>query len=341
MFSDTILNWYACHKRDLPWRNISDPYKIWVSEIILQQTRIAQGHAYYVRFLKAFPSVRALALAEEDEVMRQWQGLGYYSRARNMQIAAKQVMEGGGEFPTTYEGVRALKGVGDYTAAAICSFAYHMPYAVVDGNVYRVLSRYFDVTVPIDTAKGQKYFAHLAQSLLPAHDSHDYNQGIMDFGAIQCVPLNPNCEVCPLAESCAALAHGHIDHLPIRTHKVKVRNRFFACVKVVTPDGVWLRKRTNNDIWQGLYEYVLMEFSKTPRMPQVVECLSTSFQVPQGGTWTMVKKNVRHLLTHQMLKADFYELRFNKSIPINPSYIVVKEECLADYAMPQLLQNAY
>lgn len=339
MFSSTILTWYAQHKRDLPWRNISDPYKIWVSEIILQQTRIIQGYDYYVRFITAFPTVESLADAEEDEVMRLWQGLGYYSRARNMHAAAKQIVDAEG-FPTTYQGVRALKGVGDYTAAAICSFAYHLPYAVVDGNVYRVLSRYFDIDVPIDTTKGKKYYAELAQSLLPKHNAHDYNQGLMDFGATQCVPTNPDCEHCPLVESCAALAHDVVEERPVKTHRVKVRERFFVSVKVVTPNGVWIHKRTNNDIWRGLYEYVLLEFQQAPNFLQL-EKAALAHHLPKGGTWFVVKEKVRHVLTHQVLWTDFYQLDYSENIPLFPPYILVKEDQLADYAMPQLLQNRY
>lgn len=214
-FAHTILTWYDSHRRELPWRNISDAYRIWVSEIILQQTRVAQGYDYYLRFIDAFPTVEALAEAPEDQVLLLWQGLGYYSRARNLHAAARQIVEQGG-FPTDYPGVRALKGVGDYTAAAICSFAYDLPCAVVDGNVYRVLSRYFGIDTPIDTGKGKKYFAALAAELLPSQQTADYNQGLMDFGALQCVPSSPRCENCPLADSCVALASGQVDQLPIK-----------------------------------------------------------------------------------------------------------------------------
>lgn len=212
IFSGTLLDWYAENKRDLPWRNTTDPYLIWISEIILQQTRVAQGYEYFLRFIKRFPDVVSLAAASEDEVMKYWQGLGYYSRARNLHAAAKSMK---GTFPKTYAEVRALKGVGDYTAAAICSFAYDMPYAAVDGNVYRVLSRYFGIDVPIDSTEGKKTFTALAGEVLDKSRPADYNQAIMDFGAVQCTPQSPNCLFCPLSGSCRALSEGKVQQLPV------------------------------------------------------------------------------------------------------------------------------
>ena len=206
-FSKTLLDWYAENKRDLPWRNTTDPYLIWISEIILQQTRVAQGYEYFLRFIKRFPDVASLAAASEDEVMKYWQGLGYYSRARNLHAAAQSMK---GVFPKTYAEVRALKGVGDYTAAAICSFAYDMPYAVVDGNVYRVLSRYFGIDIPIDSTEGKKTFTTLAEEMLDKSRPADYNQAIMDFGAVRCTPQSPDCLFCPLSGSCQALSEGKV-----------------------------------------------------------------------------------------------------------------------------------
>ena len=202
-FSRALLDWYAEHGRELPWRETADPYRIWISEIILQQTRVAQGYDYYLRFVERFPTVETLAAATEDEVLHRWEGLGYYSRARNLHAAAQQIVALGA-FPRDYAGVRALKGVGDYTAAAICSFSYGLPTAVVDGNVYRVLARYFAIDTPIDVAAGKKEFAQLAASLLVPERAADYNQAIMDFGSVPCTPRAPRCLVCPLVESCAA-----------------------------------------------------------------------------------------------------------------------------------------
>ena len=223
-FTTTILQWFQANGRTLPWRETRDPYAIWLSEIILQQTRIEQGRPYWQRFMQRWPTVEALANATEDEVLREWQGLGYYSRARNLHTAAQQVVAMGG-FPTTLEGIKALKGVGDYTAAAIGSIAFDLPAAVVDGNVYRVLSRYFGIDTPINTTEGKKEFTALAQSLLATSQASAFNQAMMDFGAIQCTPQNPSCPSCPLAESCVALREGRIDELPVKQKTLKIKER--------------------------------------------------------------------------------------------------------------------
>ena len=231
-FSQTLLDWYATHGRELPWRETTDPYRIWISEIILQQTRVAQGYDYYLRFVERFPTVEVLAAATEDEVLHRWEGLGYYSRARNLHAAAQQIVAQGG-FPRDYAGVRALKGVGDYTAAAICSFAYGLPTAVVDGNVYRVLARYFAIDTPIDVAAGKKEFAQLADSLMVSERAADYNQAIMDFGAVQCTPRAPRCLICPLVETCAARQTGQVEDYPVKSKKVAVTHRYFTYILLV------------------------------------------------------------------------------------------------------------
>ena len=228
-FSAVIIRWFRENGRDLPWRETKDPYAIWLSEIILQQTRIAQGWEYWERFMKTYPKVEDLAAASEDDVLKLWQGLGYYSRARNLHTAAKQIVALG-RFPDTLEGIKALKGVGDYTAAAIGSFAFDIPAAVVDGNVYRVLSRYFGIDTPINSTQGKKEFAALAQSLLPASDAASYNQGMMDFGAIQCTPQSPKCLVCPLAETCEALRTGRVEELPVKNKTLKVKMRHLSYI---------------------------------------------------------------------------------------------------------------
>ena len=228
-FARILLAWYAVHKRVLPWRDTKDPYKIWISEIILQQTRVAQGYDYFLRFIRRFPNVLSLARASQDEVLKYWEGLGYYSRARNLHEAARSM---NGVFPSTYEGVRALKGVGDYTAAAVCSFAYHMPYAVVDGNVQRVLARIFGIDIPTDSAEGKKRITSLAQELLDKSRPDDYNQAIMDFGALQCVPASPNCAVCPYVRVCAAYKTGRVEQLPVRAAKTALAKRFFSYIYV-------------------------------------------------------------------------------------------------------------
>lgn len=238
--AEILLDWYAREGRDLPWRRTRDPYRIWLSEVILQQTRVAQGMEYYLRFTERFPDVASLAAAPEDEVLKLWQGLGYYSRARNLRAAASEVVERfGGVFPRSLDDVRSLRGVGDYTAAAICSAAYDAPCAVVDGNVYRVLSRLFDLAEPIDATAGKRAFACLAQSQLDAAHPGRYNQAIMDFGAIQCTPASPRCEACPLSESCLALAAGTVADRPVKRGKTRVRDRWFNYLHVASGDGPW------------------------------------------------------------------------------------------------------
>ena len=337
-FAQAILHWYTQNRRELPWRDIDDPYRIWVSEIILQQTRVVQGFDYYQRFIKAFPSVEALAAASEDEVLHVWQGLGYYSRARNMREAARQIIQNGGDFPQEYKDVRALKGVGDYTAAAICSFAYGAHHAVVDGNVYRVLSRYFGIEEPIDTTKGKKVFAALAQDLVPEGHSADYNQGLMDFGAIQCVPQSPACLLCPLADSCHAHLTGKVEDFPIKIHRTKITERYFVYVCVETPEGLWIHKRATSGIWKGLYEFPLLEFNSPANLDEIRHhaffgCLSGR------ETWKLEQKDLRHVLTHRIIHADVYSLTCASAIPLPDGFIAVSPKELTQYPMPKLVQN--
>ena len=230
-FTVALLRWFAQYGRELPWRGISDPYGIWVSEVILQQTRIEQGRDYWLRFMEQFPTVEALAATSEDEVLRLWQGLGYYSRARNMHAAARQIVEQGG-FPRSIEGLRALKGVGDYTAAAVGSMAFNLPAAAVDGNVYRVLSRHYGIDVPINTTRGKHTFEALAQELLPEDKASAFNQAMMDFGATWCTPKSPRCIVCPVAETCVALRTGRVNELPVKEKKLKVQERHLTYVYI-------------------------------------------------------------------------------------------------------------
>lgn len=331
-----ILAWYEENKRDLPWRNISDPYRIWVSEILLQQTRVTQCRAYYKRFLEAFPQVENLAEASEDDVLRIWQGLGYYSRARNMHAAAREIVKAGG-FPRTFAKVRKLKGVGDYTAAAICSFAFGLPYAVVDGNVYRVLSRFFGIATPIDTTCGKREFAKLAQSLLPNAQIADYNQALMDFGASQCVPFRPDCRSCILVACCAAWAENRVGQLPVKAHRRKVSERFFVYVLVETPQGLWLHRREEGDIWQGLYEVPLIEFDHAPNASEVlahpfVERFSHKMKV-RG-----LIHGLKHELTHRRIWADGFALTLCEPTPTPNGFLLVDINDLENYAVPRLVE---
>lgn len=318
-FSTTILEWFAANGRELPWRGTRDPYAIWLSEIILQQTRIEQGRPYWERFVSRWPTVEALAAATEDEVLRQWQGLGYYSRARHLHAAARQVVGMGG-FPTTLEGIRQLKGVGDYTAAAIASIAFDVPAAAVDGNVYRVLSRHYGIDTPINTAEGKHTFAALAQSLLPRQCPGTFNQAMMDFGALQCTPQSARCLLCPLQESCEALRQGRVGQLPVKQRRLTVRERRLVYVYIRCRGFVAIRRRPSGDIWQGLYEPWLTE-------------------EPVPAAARLVCQNVRHVLTHRILFADFYLWQTDERPCLPAEYFWIAEPDLSDYALPRLVER--
>lgn len=336
-FAEKIVAWYAGNKRELPWRDTEDPYVIWISEIILQQTRVAQGYDYFQRFIRRFPDVRALAEADEDEVMRYWQGLGYYSRARNLHEAAKGM---NGVFPTTYEGVRALKGVGEYTAAAICSFAYGMPYAVVDGNVYRLLSRYFGIDTPIDSAEGKKLFAVLAEEMLDKSRPAVYNQAVMDFGAMQCTPRSPGCMSCPLAEGCSARREGRVEQLPVKRHKTKTSDRYFHYIYVRMGACTFIHKRTGDDIWKNLFELPLVETAGPVseeafrQLPEV----RALFAGDERSALRLVCGNVKHVLSHRVIHADFYEAVLPEESASFSAYLRVRREDLGEYAVPRLIE---
>lgn len=259
-FSEPLTDWYELHKRSLPWRDSSDPYRIWLSEIILQQTRVSQGLPYYNRFVEAFPTVQNLAAAPQEDVLKLWQGLGYYSRARNLQTAALQIVDNGGKFPKTYKKLLDLKGVGEYTAAAIASFAYNEVVAVVDGNVYRVLSRIFGISLPINSSEGIKEFKRLANELIDRENPAQHNQAIMEFGALQCVPKNPDCTVCPFQKSCLASKEGRIKELPVKIKKTKIISLHHHYMVTITPSGkTLLQERPQSGIWAGLYEFPFVE----------------------------------------------------------------------------------
>ena len=316
-FSESILSWYDTYGRDLPWRRTRDPYAIWLSEIILQQTRIAQGQAYWERFLAAWPDVQALAAASEDEVLRLWQGLGYYSRARNLHVASRQIVAAGG-FPDTLAGIRALKGVGDYTAAAIGSIAFGLPAAVVDGNVYRVLARHYGIETPVGSTAAKKEFTALAQSLLPAGRPGDFNQGMMDFGATCCTPVNPACLTCPLQPSCQAFLSGRVELLPVKQTLSKPVERHLTSVHVRGDGHVAIHRRGPGDLWQGLWEPWL------------------TAEVPAGAR--LIVKDFKHQLTHRTLYTDFWLWEPARRPSLPEGCLWIEEAELDRYAKPRLFE---
>lgn len=433
-FSNQIISWFRENGRTLPWRETRAPYAIWLSEIILQQTRIVQGLEYWERFMAQYPTVEALASASEDEVLKLWQGLGYYSRARNLHAAAKQIVEMG-KFPDTLDGIKSLKGVGDYTAAAIGSFAFDIPVAVVDGNVYRVLSRYFGIDTPINSAQGKKEFAALAQSLIPGNgeslnassplgssssqgssscqdllSSQDsfspldissflesstsllsstslvsssslvssvssekirpeasemelspisaYNQGMMDFGAIQCTPQSPKCLLCPLAETCEALRSDRVSDLPVKEKKLKVQTRHLSYIyircreEVSANDGrtsdngeqaepmIAIHRRGKGDIWEGLWEpYNASDFKiNTSMYHEDIEKMFHLISTSLNYGITRMASDVKHVLTHRILLADFYLLETDGRFPLPADYIWAKESDLGQYGIPRLIE---
>ena len=316
-FTTTILQWFREYGRALPWRETKDAYAIWLSEIILQQTRIEQGRPYWERFMRRWPTVELLAAASEDEVLREWQGLGYYSRARNLHKAARQVVEMGG-FPQTLEDIKRLKGVGDYTAAAIGSIAFGLPAAVVDGNVYRVLARHYGIATSINTTEGKREFAALAQELLPKNEASAYNQGIMDFGAMQCTPQSPQCMLCPLQETCVALREGRVNELPVKQKTLKVKERHLTYIYIRYNGMTALHRRGEGDIWQGLYE------------PWLVD------EIPEGAR--LMRKDVKHVLTHRVIYADFWLWEPDEQPALPEDYSWIREEEWDDYGVPRLVE---
>lgn len=308
-FSKIILLWYSENKRSLPWRNTIDPYRIWLSEIMLQQTRVAQGTPYYNKFIEQFPTVHDLANASEEKVLKLWQGLGYYSRARNLHFTAKKVVEEyKGNFPDTYKELLKLKGVGDYTASAIASICYNRQEPVVDGNVYRVLSRYFGVDIPINSSEGITYFKNLARKVLSSENIREYNQGIMEFGAIQCTPKKPLCLTCPLNETCVALQTNSIDKYPLKFKKAKVKKRFFNYLVVLDEErNTYLIKRSGKDIWQNMYEFPLLETREEIDVKEVKQRMREILTLEEPRfVYESFNKTVVHKLSHQHLHTKFW-----------------------------------
>ena len=322
-FTSALLRWFRTYGRELPWRGIDDAYGIWVSEVILQQTRIDQGTDYWLRFMERFPTVEALAAASEDEVLRLWQGLGYYSRARNMHAAARQIVEQGG-FPRNIKGLLALKGVGDYIAAAVGSIAFGLPAAAVDGNVYRVLSRHYGIEVPINTTRGKRVFTELAQQLLPEQDAGTFNQALMDFGAICCTPVSPHCDECPVAMTCEALRTGRVGVLPVKEKKLTVKERRLTYIYIRHQGMTALHRRGEGDIWQGLWEPLLVEDAPLPDL---------------GCDLVQLAGNVKHVLTHRRLIADFYLAEPAERPALPADFLWINEQEIEKYALPRLVEK--
>lgn len=341
-YSIKLLNWYRDNKRDLPWRLTEDAYKIWLSEIILQQTRVAQGTAYYLKFLKHYPTVQNLANASEEEVLKDWQGLGYYSRARNLHAAAKQIInEFNGQFPNNYKSIKSLKGVGDYTAAAIASFAFSLPYAVVDGNVYRVLSRIFGIETPIDSSVGKKEFALLAQDLLDEENAGEHNQAMMEFGAIHCTPKNPSCDSCVFQTDCIAFKLNKVNLLPVKEKKLKQKIRYLHYLIFENADKIAINKRDTKGIWQNMYDFPLVEAEKQLTKKQLLENdRFITFTNRNNFEINSFSESRKHILSHQILRTVFFHITVEKIDTLKEhGFEIINKEKLAQRPIPKLIEN--
>ena len=339
-FFSRLLSWHAKNPRNLPWKKTNNPYFIWLSEIILQQTRVEQGLPYYERFIKKFPIIKKLAEADEEEVLKIWEGLGYYSRARNLHFAAKQIMNDfGGKFPDSYEGIHSLKGIGDYTAAAIASFAFNLPHAVVDGNVVRVLSRVFGVKEDFHSSKGKKKFFQLANSLLHQKQPGAFNQALMNFGAMVCLPQNPKCATCIFKKDCYALNHNMVKKFPIKKTKTAPRIRYFNFLVLKKQKEIFIEKRNGSDIWKGLYQFPMIE-SHQLLQPSDLNKTMKKNSLPFKWSVTGISPIFKHQLSHQTLFAQFIsaEISMEKFDP-SSSYIKIRQKELTNFAFPKLLDN--
>lgn len=344
-FVHRLLEWYPHHKRDLPWRNTNDPYIIWLSEIILQQTRVAQGLPYFVKYAENYPRVQDLAIAPEEEVMRLWQGLGYYSRARNLHACAKEVVKShGGKFPDNYKSLLKLKGVGSYTAAAIASFAFGESVAVVDGNVFRVLSRYFGVDTDIASPRGKKEFEALANRLIPKDNPGEFNQAIMEFGALQCVPKNPDCESCPLKSGCFAYRQGVVADLPVKIKKLKIKERHFQYAHIICGEHVVLKQRSSGDIWQNLFDFPLAETSPSWGANRIYPDILNMLKDFETKVVLNPDQIYKHVLTHQRIFANFVKFvveegKFEElqKWANTKGFLLVDQEKLESLAKPRLI----
>lgn len=341
VFKSRVHHWFLVSKRDLPWRSTLNPYYIWLSEIILQQTRIDQGLAYYQKFTETFPTIEMLADATEDQVLKLWQGLGYYSRARNLHYTARYITkEYKGIFPNDYQRIRSLKGVGDYTAAAIASISFNLPYPAVDGNVYRVLARFFGISDPIDTTPGRKIFMELARELIKGTDPGMHNQAMMEFGALQCTPQKPDCINCPLRDECMAFSMNKVTGLPVKQKKTQQRDRYFNYFIFMDTENTWLRKRRENDIWKNLYEFPLIETTEATSiesllsMPEATRLLQHERAIVES-----VDHWKTHLLSHQRINYRAIQVKLTGEMLMSPEFERVNKKDIFNFAVPKLLEK--
>ena len=341
-FSSALLLWNKIqNKRQMPWKGEKDPYKIWISEIILQQTRVQQGLNYYNNFIQQFPNVKSLALAEEEKVYKLWEGLGYYSRCRNIIETARYIHHDlYGIFPDKYEEVISLKGIGSYTASAIMSFAFNKPYAVLDGNVYRVLSRFFGIELPINTSEGKKYYANLSQRLLNKKQPALYNQAIMDFGAIVCKPVLPLCAVCPLQKKCIAFLENKTNVLPVNNKIIKQKVRFFNYLIVKYKQHFYVAKRSDKDIWQNLYEFILIESKSVfDRDGLITDAKFLSLFEGRPVKIKLESEIMSQKLTHQLIKGKFFYIEIKKPLLSQEKYIEINENKIRELPFPKFIAS--
>ena len=333
IFEEEITRWYKLNKRDLPWRKTRDPYLIWLSEIILQQTRVNQGLSYYEKFSEKYPTVQDLANEKEEEVLKLWQGLGYYSRARNMHFTAKYIVENlNGKFPSSYDEILKLKGVGEYTAAAVASFSFNEKKAVLDGNVFRLLSRYFGIHLPIDSSSGKKEFKSLANDLILDKEPGTYNQAIMEYGALVCTPKVPGCKSCRLSINCEALLKNEVDILPLKSKKINKRDRFFNFLVITDGESTYLQQRLEKDIWIRLFQFPLLETE------QEISSIENNSLIDSNHYLVNVSDH-KHLLSHQTIYAKFWLFKSEISLPQNSKFKIVSISEIHNYAVPKLIEN--
>jgi len=342
IFSDVLSKWYKKNKRDLPWRHTKDPYKIWISEIILQQTRVDQGLSYYYKFTGQYPDIQSLESDSEENVLRMWQGLGYYSRARNLHSAAKDIMARfDGKFPSNYQEIKSLKGIGEYTAAAIASFAYDLPHPVIDGNVNRLISRFFGISEPIDSTKGKKIVEGLTKKVFDFSNPAQHNQAIMEFGALFCVPHNPDCQNCPLNASCIAFSTGMVKTLPIKKKKLKIKKRYFNYLLIKMDKQIAITKRIGNDIWKNMYQLPLLE-TDGPQTPEdlMEHVLWKQYLGSSLFTITAVEGPRIHKLSHQEIATQFITIELTgEQIIQNEYHKMISIENISEYPIPKLIES--